>query len=127
MRSTVWWGMAVLCAIGVCYYLCRDVLAAVLEPVQQSVGLEAQDARAGLLSTLMFASQAVVSLPLGLAGDRLSRKALLAGGAFVWGLATVGAGLARSFPHLLLARCLLGAGQACGAVLLPGLVADLFL
>jgi len=56
----------------------------------------------------------------------MSRKYLLAIGVGVWSLATFGAGLAVSYAQMLLARSVLGIGEAAYATLAPTLIADLF-
>jgi MFS family permease len=58
--------------------------------------------------------------------QRFSRRYLLALGVGVWSLATAGAGLAQSFGEAVLARAVMGIGEATYAVLAPTLISDLF-
>ncbi|MBI3464251.1 MAG: MFS transporter, partial [Planctomycetes bacterium] len=53
-------------------------------------------------------------------------KYLLAGGVGLWSLATFGSGMAHTFAEMLLARSLMGIGEATYAVIAPTLIADLF-
>ena len=59
-------------------------------------------------------------------GDRRSRTKLLAFGAVLWSLATVGSGLAASFTVLLLIRVAVGIGEAAYGTITPALLADYF-
>src|SRR5208282_3768196 len=59
-------------------------------------------------------------------GDRVTRKYLLAIGVAIWSLATFATGLAESYGGMLLARSVLGIGEATYATLAPTLIADLF-
>ena len=65
-------------------------------------------------------------MPAGYIGDRSRRLVLAVVGVTVWSLATVGSGLAWSFGALLIARCLVGVGEASYAVVTPSLISDLY-
>src|SRR5258708_21254449 len=62
----------------------------------------------------------------GVMGDRWPRFRLVGGGVLVWSLATVLSGLASSYNHLLLARSVIGIGEAGFGVVAPTLISDLF-
>src|SRR5260370_40325751 len=47
-------------------------------------------------------------------------------GVFLWSVATVLSGLARSYPQLLAGRALVGIGEAAYVAIAPALLADLF-
>src|SRR5262249_11396513 len=82
--------------------------------------------QAGLMATIFFVSYAIFSPVFGWLGDRMPRKYLLAIGVGIWSLATFGAGLAVSYAQMVLARSVLGIGEAAYATLAPTLIADLF-
>jgi MFS family permease len=105
-------------------YTDRWVLSAVLPKVKQEFGLNYF--QSSLLFTLFLISYTLISPIMGWAGDRTRRTWLLGAGVGVWSLATVGTGLARSFGHLVLARSLLGIGEATYGVLAPALLMDLY-
>src|SRR5438876_3546972 len=105
-----YWVLAALFAMTLLNYVDRFILAAVLEPVQKDLGVQDQDALAGILSTVFFVSYAFFSPLMGWLGDRASRRYLLAVGVGVWSLATFASGLARSYSQMLLARGVLGIG-----------------
>jgi MFS family permease len=105
-------------------YIDRYILAAVLEPVQETFQLN--DKQGGLLTSAFFLSYVFFSPVTGWLGDRLTRKYLLAIGVGIWSLATFASGLTESYGALLLARAVLGIGEATYANLAPAMIADLF-
>jgi MFS family permease len=115
---------SVLFAMALLDYIDRWVLASVLDEVQLDLHLD--DTHAGSLATLFLISYSVFSPFMGYAGDRVRRPWLLALGVGVWSLATVGTGLARSYGHLVLARAVLGIGEATYGVIAPTVLMDLF-
>lgn len=58
--------------------------------------------------------------------ERGPRKLLVGAGVAIWSLATAGAALAGSFYALLVARALVGIGEAAYATIAPSLIADFF-
>ena len=59
-------------------------------------------------------------------GDRGSRTRPIAIGIFIWSLATVLSGLARTYPQLLAGRALVGIGEAAFVAIRRRMLADLF-
>jgi MFS transporter, ACS family, D-galactonate transporter len=74
--------------------------------------LALSDARLGILLAAFFWSYACFQIASGWLVDRLDVKWMLAGGFFVWSLATAATGLADGFALLLTARLVLGAGES---------------
>jgi len=67
------------------------------------------------LGSLQFWLQVVLALgtiPFGLLADRISRTRIIAGGVIFWSLATFLSGIAPTFFLLLVARALVGLGEA---------------
>ncbi|MCX6927111.1 MAG: MFS transporter, partial [Verrucomicrobia bacterium] len=62
----------------------------------------------------------------GALADRYPRKWLIAAGVGLWSLATSGAALAVGFWSFLLARALVGVGEAAYATLSPALLSDFY-
>lgn len=122
-RST-WATLWILTAINLLNYLDRYVLAGMLPLVQDHFGKT--DEQMGILSSSFLLVYALASPFTGLIGDRFPRRFLVAGGVILWSGATVWSGLARSFEELLLARSLIGIGEAGYAAVAPGLISDLF-
>jgi MFS transporter, Spinster family, sphingosine-1-phosphate transporter len=123
-RPGAYWTLAALFGMNLLNYIDRFILAAVLEPVSDKLKLG--EFESGLTFSIFYISYAVFSPLIGWFGDRVTRKYLLALGVGIWSLATFGTGLCWSFPSLLLARSLLGVGEATYATLAPALLADLF-
>lgn len=104
-------------------YLDRYVLAAVLNPIGQTMGLN--DAQLGSLA-LAFLLVYLLSAPLfSYLAERYSRMKIVAAGIALWSLATGAAALAVGFKTLLLTRALVGIGEAAYATIGPAVLADL--
>jgi MFS family permease len=74
--------------------------------------LSLSDPQMGILLAAFFWSYAFFQIASGWLVDRLDVKWMLAGGFFVWSVATAATGLAGSFVLLLAARLVLGVGES---------------
>lgn len=89
----------------------RVMLGFLIEPVRQELDLS--DTQIGLLLGFGFVLfYSVLGIPLGAWADLGNRRNLMVGGILLWTLATAGTALASGFAGLLLARTLVGAGEA---------------
>jgi MFS family permease len=122
--SAAFWTLLALFGMNLLNFIDRFILAAVLKPVGEE--LQISDSAEGTAGAIFYVSYAVFSPVVGWLGDRVRRKYLLAAGVGVWSLATAGSGMAMNFGQFLLARSLLGVGEATYAILTPTLIADLF-
>lgn len=91
-------------------YMSRQVLNAVFPLLKQEWLLS--DAQLGLLSGIVALMVGLLTFPLSLLADRFGRVRSLALMATVWSLATLGCGLAQQYPQMLVARFLVGVGEA---------------
>jgi MFS family permease len=91
-------------------YMSRQVLNAVFPLLKSEWALS--DARLGLLSGIVALMVGLLTFPLSLLADRFGRVRSLALMATVWSLATLGCGLAQQYPQMLVARFLVGVGEA---------------
>jgi MFS family permease len=114
----------VLFVMNLLDFMDRNILYAVLPQVKTELRLN--NTQAGLLATYFLITYSLVSPVMGWAGDRARRTWLLGLGVGLWSLATVGSGLARSYGQLVLARSLLGIGEATYGVIAPTILLDLF-
>src|SRR6185369_2866703 len=105
-------------------YLDRYVAAATLPLILTGLGIT--DAQGGLLQSLFIVSYSLVCPLAGWVGDRQPRLRLAAAGVFVWSAATVASGLAPTYAVLLLARAVVGVGEASYAVVTPSLLSDCY-
>ena len=104
--SRAFFGLSVLSLINFFNYLDRYIVAGVLPLVESELHIDHE--RAGLLASMFMIVYMLASPIGGYLGDRIQRRFLVAGGVFVWSLATIGSGLASSFAVLLLAQSILG-------------------
>lgn len=89
----------------------RVILGFLIEPIRQELLLN--DTQIGLLLGFGFVLfYSVLGIPLGAWADAGNRRNLMVAGILVWTLATAGTAFATGFAGLLLARTLVGAGEA---------------
>jgi len=89
----------------------RVLLGFLIEPVRLDLGLS--DTQIGLLLGFGFALfYSVLGVPLGALADRGNRRNLIVVGLLIWTLATAATGFAGGFIAILLARTMVGAGEA---------------
>src|SRR5262249_14910479 len=122
--SRALFGLAVLSLINFFNYLDRYIVAGVLPLVESELHIDHE--RAGLLASMFIIVYMLASPVGGYLGDRIQRRFLVAGVVFIWSLATIGSGLASSFAVLLLARAMIGIGEAGYGSVAPALISDLF-
>lgn len=72
----------------------------------------ATDTQLGALQFWLQVFLAVWTIPFGLLGDRFSRTRIIAFGVVFWSVATFLSGVAQTFVMLLIARALVGLGEA---------------
>jgi MFS family permease len=116
--------LALLCGMNLLDYIDRNILAAVLPQIQAE--MELSSTQAGALGPAFLIAYTVFAPLMGWAGDRYNRIHLLVCGVGLWSLATVGSGFADTYGHLVLARSLLGIGEATYGTLAPTILADLY-
>ncbi|MFO0677678.1 MAG: MFS transporter [Polyangiaceae bacterium] len=104
-------------------YLDRFVVAAVLPKMETALGLS--HFQGGFLATIFLVGYFLTSPIFGRLGDTGSRKMLIAMGVAVWSLATVASGFATSATSLVVARALVGVGEASYATLAPTVLDDI--
>jgi MFS family permease len=105
-------------------YLDRYVSAATLPLILADLAIS--DAQGGLLQSLFIVAYSLACGPAGWLGDYANRLRLVATGVFVWSLATVASGLAPTYGWLLVARAVIGVGEASYAVVTPSLLSDCY-
>src|SRR2546422_2382741 len=116
--------LGVLTTVNALNYLARYVTAATLPRILADLAIA--DAQGGLLQSLFIVAYSLACVPAGWLGDGGRRLRLAAIGVFVWSLATVASGLAPTYGWLLLARAVIGVGEASYAVVTPSLLSDCY-
>lgn len=114
--------LALLTGLNFVNYIDRAVIAAVLNPMKDDLGLS--NLEAGLLSSAFLIGYFATAPWFGARADRASRKGLMTIGVVVWSAATVASGLAPEFWSLLAARIVVGVGESAFAVLAPTIIDD---
>jgi MFS family permease len=112
MPSLRSWGLVVfLMSTMVLSVVDRFGLSVMIEPIK--IDLHVSDREIGLLNGVAFGLFfATLGIPLGWLSDRWSRKGVMALGVAMWTLSTAACGLVHSFPELMVARIVVGAGEA---------------
>src|SRR5216684_4987014 len=116
--------LAVLALINFVNFADRQVLVPLVPLLRAHLGIT--DSQLGSLQTSLLVVLAAASIPFGFFADRFSRKHIIAGGIVFWSLATFASGLASSFAFLLVARALVGVGEAAYAPAAQSMISGSF-
>lgn len=123
-KLSPFWTLFILTGLNLFNYLDRNVLAAVLDPVQAQFHLT--DEQGGRLNIAFMLGYFITAPLFGYLGDRAARKWLIAVGIAVWSLGTVLTGFATSLATILALRTIVGVGEASYASISPGWISDVF-
>jgi MFS family permease len=115
--------LLILSSLNLLDYLDRYLIASLGSLVKGEMGLS--DRAFGFLGTAFFLVYLVSSPVFGYLGDRYGRSHLMAGGAVLWSLATGLTFWVTSYPTLVLARGVVGVGEASFGTLAPAYLADI--
>ncbi|HEY4186701.1 MAG TPA: MFS transporter [Polyangia bacterium] len=116
--------LAVLTGVNLLNYVDRYIPAGALPLILATFG--ASDAQGGLLQSLFMFPYAIVSPLAGALGDRTRRFGVAGLGVLIWSAATFASGLAPSFTLLMVARIIIGIGEASYSVVTPPLLGDYY-
>lgn len=118
--------LVVLTFVNLFNYIDRYIVPAIAKTLQEASGLQLNRTQIGLLATGFIVVYAIASPRFGKLGDSRHRPRLIALGVAIWSVATVLGGLAQGFLSLLIARAILGIGEAAYGSIAPSLLADTF-
>lgn len=125
VSRTSWWMVTVLFVMYVFSWLDRLIISMLVTPIKQDLLLT--DVQISMITSTSFAIfYAIFGLPLGWAADRYSRRWIIFGGVILWASATVACGFADSYETLLLARIMVGVGEAALLPAAYSLISDGF-
>lgn len=115
--------LGLLTLLNLVNYLDRFVVNAVAPKIQ--VALSLSNAQLGAVKGMFMVGYVLTSPIFGWLGDRKPRKALIAAGVAAWSIATAASGLAGTLALMLLARAMVGVGEASYATLSPTIIDDI--
>lgn len=116
--------MVVLTAMNLLNYIDRYVASAVKELFRVDLGFtDTQTSIPFWAFTVVYMLTSPIFSSL---ADRWPRKWLIAAGVALWSLATASAALATGFLTFLLARAVIGVGEAAYATISPALISDYY-
>jgi MFS family permease len=105
--------LAMLCVVYVLNFLDRQLIGILAKPIQDSLGVT--DGQLGLIGGLYFAMfYCFIAVPVGWFADRTNRVNVLSLACAIWSGATVACGLAANYTQLVVARMIVGFGEAGG-------------
>ena len=117
--------LLVLTFVYVINFLDRQLLGILAKPIQDSLGVT--DGQLGLIGGLYFAFfYCFIAVPVGWLADRTSRVGIVALACAIWSAATIACGMARTYPQLVVARMLVGFGEAGGVPPSYAIITDSF-
>lgn len=110
VQAHAWLTFALLIGLMLSDFMSRQVIHAVFPFLKSEWSLS--DAQLGSLASAVSLVVGLLTFPVSLLADRFGRVRSVAVMAIVWSLATVACGLAHNFAALLVARALVGLGEA---------------
>lgn len=106
-------------------YVDRQILAILLEPIKQDLGVS--DTQLGFLSGITFAIfYATLGVPIAMLADRSNRRNIVAAAIAIFSTMTVVCGFVTSFVQLALARIGVGIGEAGSSPPSHSMISDMF-
>ncbi|MCX5993232.1 MAG: MFS transporter [Chloroflexi bacterium] len=102
--------LIVLCLLQLSDWADRSILAISLQAIKTAFNLT--DAQAGMLPSLLQVGVALFLIPSAVLADRFARRKVIMGMALIWSVFTIVTGLATQLWQLLLARFMVGTGEA---------------
>src|SRR3954463_5485228 len=117
--------LAILCFVYVLNFLDRQLISILAKPIQDS--LQISDGQLGLLTGFYFACfYCFIAIPIGWLADRTSRVKVLSIACALWSGATAACGMVGSYGQLVVARMMVGVGEAGGVPPSYAIISDLF-
>jgi len=102
--------LLLLCLTYLFDYADRMVIGALIPFIKQDWGLS--DQALGSLTSVIYFTIALFVIPLSIVVDRWSRRKMISIMVFFWSLATLACAFTRNYTQLLVARALIGLGEA---------------
>lgn len=117
-------GLGILTLVNFLNYMDRLIVAGAQPYIIREFDLS--DVEAGLITSIFVIVYMIASPLGGILGDRMPRRFLVAASVGLWSLATIGSGLAGTFITFLIARAIIGIGEAGYGAVAPAIISDLY-
>ena len=119
------WVLGLFLLINMFGFIDRQVIGSLGQPIKTSLHLT--DAEFGLLGGLAFALlNSLLTIPIARLAESKRRVTIIGAGVFLWSIATCLCGLTVSFVQLILARVMVGVGEAGFTPPASSVMADYF-
>jgi MFS family permease len=123
--ATRWYVLILLTAVYAVNIADRFMISTLIEPIKADLNLS--DSMVALLTgTALAIFYVTAGLPLALIADRSNRRNLIAASLLAWSAATAACGFIRTFWQFMIARILVGVGEAGGTPPSHSIVSDHF-
>ena len=120
-----WIALGMLCFVYVLNFLSRQLPSILAKPIQDN--LHVSDGKLGLIGGLYFALfYCCISIPVGWMADKTNRSWVLAAACAIWSAATMGCGMAATYPQFVFAYMVVGFGEAGGVPPSYSIISDYF-
>ena len=117
--------LAMLCFVYVLNFLDRQLISILAKPIQDA--LQITDGQLGRLTGFYFALfYCFIAIPIGWLADRTSRVGVLSVACGLWSAATAACGMVGSYNQLVVARMMVGVGEAGGVPPSYAIISDSF-
>ena len=113
--------MLICCGVTFCCYMAAFMRLPVVPLHAHALGVDT--GRIGVINATFFLMAGLLSLPLGMGGDRWGRKRVAAVGLLTLAAASGGLALCRTYSHFVLVYSILGVGMAAFGPTMMTLVA----
>ena len=116
--------LAVLALINFVNFAARWVVVPLVPVLRDH--FQVTDAQLGSLQTWLLVVLAIASIPFGFLADRFNRKSIIAIGIVCWSVASFASGLFSAFLYFLIARAMVGLGEAAYAPAAQSMISGAF-
>ncbi len=117
--------LGMLCFVYVLNFLDRQLISILAKPIQDA--LQISDSQLGRITGLYFALfYCLIAIPVGWLADRTNRVKVLSVACAVWSAATAACGMANNYGQLVVARMMVGVGEAGGVPPSYAIISDYF-
>ena len=116
--------LAVLALINFVNFAARQAVVPLVPLLRDH--LHVTDAQLGSMQTWLLVVLALASIPFGFLADRFSRKSIIAIGICSWSVASFAGGLFTTLSYFLIARAMVGLGEAAYAPAAQSMISGAF-